>query len=192
MTIVRHCSKNAQIGMMEMIMVLVVIMVLLIIGLLFYSKFSTKSLQQTGERIDEDKAAVIISTINKLPEVECTELGGAGSRACVDTLKLFVLSTKERLKDETHRKHYADTLGYKAVVFEQLYPVAENKDCSDPSIFQAIEYPEAPPTGCRYWTIYNNTKPGDKVFRDMPVALYYPTTGAYTIGRVLVYMPIGS
>lgn len=189
---VKWSSKKAQIGMIEMIMVMVVVMVLLVIGLVFYFKFSISSIEKTGERISEDKAAVLISTVAQLPEIECTFLGSRTSKACADTIKLLALSTKDKKTSpdyEEHRKHYSNLFGYMTITFEQLYPEAEDKEC-DPQTFQKPEYPQLEEKmGCNKWTVYNNPKQGvEPTFRTMPVALYYPSKSVYTFGNLIIYL----
>ena len=89
-------SSKAQIGMMEMIMVMVVITILLVIGMVFYFKFSASSIEKTGETITEETAAVIVSTIVQLPEIECSYLGSRSTKTCADTIKLLALSEKDK------------------------------------------------------------------------------------------------
>ncbi|MBU4502501.1 MAG: hypothetical protein KKA79_07930 [Nanoarchaeota archaeon] len=185
-------SKKGQIGMMEMIMVMVVVMVLLVVGLVFYFKFSISSMEETGERISEDKSAVVISTISNLPEVECTFLGARTSKACIDTVKLLALSIKESKGDGeaafvTHRRHYSNLLGPMTIVFEQIYPSTEDKEC-DATEFSKPDYPGS--WECGKWTIYDNPKKGveDPTFITIPVALYYPSTSMYTFGQMKVFL----
>lgn len=177
-------SSKAQIGMVEMIMVMVVVMVLIIIGLIFYFKFSISHVEEVGERISEDKAAVIMSTVSQLPEVECTYLGGRKSKACADTLKLLALSIKDKEKDKEHRRHYSNLYGYMTIIFEQLYPKSET-ECNEK--FSNPDYPETPPVSCGKWTIYDNPKQGESTFRTMPIALYYPSIDSYTFGQLKIY-----
>ncbi|MBM3199880.1 hypothetical protein FJZ53_02995 [Candidatus Woesearchaeota archaeon] len=185
----KSCFKKAQIGMIEMIMVMIVVVVIIVIGMVFYFKFSGSSMEKTQERISEDKAAVIISSVAQLPEIECSHLKGRGAKGCVDTLKLLVLSMKDKEGNPDfveHRRHYSDLFGYMVISVEQLHPQTSGKEC-DISIFGLPDYPEAPPIGCGNWTIYNNPKKGaGSVFRTMPVALYYPTNRAYTLGQLKV------
>lgn len=187
---VKWFSKG-QIGMMEMIMVMVVVMVLLAVGLVFYFKFSISSLQEKGEDISEDKAAVIVSTVFQLPEIECTYLGSRVSNACVDTLKLLILSTKDKKENPDfieHRRHYSGLYGYKTIVFEQLYPEAKEEDCTV-EIFANPNYPElGREMSCGKWTIYDNPKQGvEPTFRTMPIALYYPSKNVYAFGLMKIY-----
>jgi len=185
--------KKGQIGMIEMIMVMVVVMVLLIIGLVFYFKFSISSIEQKGERISEDKAAVIISTVSQLPEIECTYLGSRTSKACADTIKLLALSIKDKKGNPgyvEHRRHYSNLYGYMKIVFEQIYPEAKEEEC-DPNVhFSNPSYPEIMgEMGCDKWVIYDNPKPGvDPTFRTMPLALYYPSKNLYTLGQMKIYL----
>lgn len=185
----KYYSKKAQIGMIEMIMVMVVVMIIIIISMVFYFKFSGSSIENTQERISEDKAAVIISSVAQLPEIECSYLGGRGTSGCIDTIKLLSLSMKDN-KDNPgfveHRKHYSDLFGYMIITVEQLYPKTNGKECIE-GIYSNPAYPETPPTGCGNWTIYNNPKKGaEPVFRTMPIALYYPTNRVYTLGQLKV------
>lgn len=173
-----------------MIMVMIVITVLIIIGMVLYFRLSGSGIEKEQERISEDKAAIILATIAQLPEVECSYLGGRASKSCVDTLKLLSLSIKDQANDVQHRKHYADLLGYMTITFEQLYPEAEEKDCTA-TVFSSVEYPETLPAkmSCSRWTIYSNPKKGaEPTFRTMPIALYYPTDGVYTFGQLKIYV----
>lgn len=195
MSIVKSFFKKAQIGMIEMIMVMVVVVVIIVIGMVFYFRFSASHMEKTGERISEDKAAVIISSVAQLPEVECSYLGGRLSRACVDTVKLLTLSMKDNKETADseeeyvqHRKHYSDLFGYMVIQAEQLYPKTNGKECTT-TIFNNDAYPEIPPTptSCGNWTLYNNPKKGaEPIIRTMPIALYYPTNRAYTLGQLKV------
>ena len=185
-------SSKGQIGMMEMIMVLVVITILLVIGMVFYFKFSASHTEKIGERISEDKAAIIVSTVSQLPEIECTYLGSRTSN-CADTIKLHALSVKENELGPSnsefieHRRHYSNLFGYMTIKFEQLYPSAANVEC-DVAKFSNLNYPETPPISCGTWTVYNNPKPGaEPTFRTMPIALYYPSVGLYTFGQLKIY-----
>ncbi len=187
----KYCSKKAQIGMIEMIMVMVVVMIIIIIGMVFYFRFSASSMEKTKERISETKSAVIISSVAQLPEIECSYLGGRTTRACVDTIKLLSLSMKDKEGNPDfaeHRKHYSDLFSYMVISVEQLYPKTNGKECTI-DVFGLQSYPEAPPTGCGNWTIYNNPRKGvEPVFDVMPIALYYPSNKAYTIGQLKVFM----
>ena len=185
---------KGQIGMMEMIMVMVVIMILLVIGMVFYFKFSISSTEERAERITEEKAAVIISTIAQLPEIECSDMGSR-TTACVDTVKLLALSEKDKKGHPDfveHRVHYSNLFGLVTIKFEQLYPQTSGKECDD-TIFKLPDYPEIPPEelSCGNWTIYDNPKQGADIeytpFRTMPVALYYPTRNMYALGQMKVY-----
>ncbi len=191
MKLVKYSSRKAQIGMIEMIMVMVVVMVIIIIGMVFYFKFSSSSMEKTKERISEDKAAVIISSVAQLPEIECSYLGGRQTSGCIDTIKLLSLSMKDKEGNPDyveHRRHYSDLFGYMTISVEQIYPKTNGKECTM-EVFGLQSYPEAPPTGCGKWTIYNNPRKGvEPVFRTMPVALYYPTNKAYTLGQLKVFI----
>lgn len=191
MSIVKYFSKKAQIGMIEMIMVMIVVVVIIVIGMVFYFKFSGSSMEKTQERITEDKAAIIVSSVAQLPEIECSYLGGRETSGCVDTLKLLALSMKDEEGHPDfveHRRHYSDIFGYMIISVEQIYPKAEDKECTE-DIYSLPSYPEAPPVGCGNWTIYDNPRKGvDPVFRTMPVALYYPTSKAYTLGELKVFI----
>lgn len=187
----KYCSKKAQIGMIEMIMVMVVVMIIIIIGMVFYFRFSGSSMEKTQERITEDKAAVIISSVAQLPEIECSYLGGRETSGCVDTIKLLALSMKDKEGNPDfveHRKHYSDLFSYMIISVEQIYPKANDKECTE-GIYSNPAYPETPPVGCGNWTLYNNPKKGvEPMFRTMPVALYYPINKAYTLGQLKVYI----
>lgn len=182
-------SSKGQIGMMEMIMVTIIVTILIIIGMVFYFKFSASSIEKTGERISEDKAAVITATITQLPEIECTYLGSRTAKACADTIKLLALSTKDSLPNTDpefieHRRHYSNLLGPMIIKFEQLYPETTGTECTQIPA-------ETPPDilSCGNWTIYDNPKANiEPVFRTMPIALYYPTKGMYSFGQLKVYI----
>ena len=186
--------SKGQIGMIEMIMVMIVIMVLLVIGIVFYFKFSSAHIEKVGEQISEDKAAVIISTIAQLPEVECSYLGSRTTKACIDTVKLLALSTKEKLPSSSpgfieHRKHYSNLFKYATIKFEQLYPKASEDECNHDK-YSNPDYPELYPTepSCGSWTIYDNPKQGaNPFFRTMPVTLYYPSKGLYSFGQLKIF-----
>ena len=181
------CSSKGQIGMIEMIMVLVVIMVIIVIGMVFYFKFSISSMEQLGAKISEDRAAVMMLTIIKLPELECTYLGSRTSKSCIDTIKLLALSTKDKKENihyTEHRRHYSNLLGYMTITFEQLYPETDLEECT-PQIFAKPSYPD---NSCGKWVIYDNPKKGvDPEFRTMPITLYYPSTGVYAFGQMKIY-----
>lgn len=188
-------SKKGQIGMIEMIMVMVVVMILLVIGMVFYFKFSAAHTEKVGEKVSEERASVIVSTIVQLPEIECTYLGSRTSKACADVLKLLALSEKDGEMDIEHRRHYSNLFGYMTIKFEQLCPPTTGKECSsgNPKLFMnpgypeipsgdisCGTYPEIPPAemSCGTWTIYDNPRKGaimgETPFRSMPIALYYP------------------
>lgn len=191
MNTVKSCSKKAQIGMIEMIMVMVVVMIIIIIGLVFYFRFSGSSMEKTQQRISEDRAAVIISSVSQLPELECSYLGGRLTRACADTIKLLALSMKDKEGNPDyveHRRHYSDLFGYMTITVEQLYPKPNGKECAI-EVFSNPNYPETPPVGCGNWTIYNNPRKGvEPLFRTMPIALYYPSNDVYTLGQLKVFI----
>ena len=177
--------------MMEMIMVMAVVMILLIIGLVFYFKFSISSIEKKGEKISEDKAAVILSTVSQMPEIECTYLGSRTSKACADTIKLLALSINDKQGNPgyvEHRRHYSNLYGHMKIVFEQIYPPAKDEECTH-EIFAPQTYPEiAGEMSCNKWVIYDNPKTGvDPVFSTMPLALYYPSKHVYTLGQMKVY-----
>jgi len=189
-------SSKAQIGMMEMIMVMVVITILLVIGMVFYFKFSASSIEKTGETITEETAAVIVSTIVQLPEIECSYLGSRSTKTCADTIKLLALSEKDKETNSgfiEHRRHYSNLFGYMTIKFEQLYPEPIDVECDDETFMDQENFiNQGMPTSCKTWTIYNNPKKGANVeetpFRTMPIALYYPPSGIYTFGQLKIYM----
>ncbi len=173
-------SKKGDLEFIESIMVVIVVVVLLSIGLVMYYKISSANIESAGKRISDTEASVLISTIDSMPEIQCSLRGVP--KDCVDVVKLQAFKKFA----ETKREVYVDNLGFKVVRFEQIYPLPDktsllvnNGECTT-NAFQSPEYPD----NCANWTVYSNPKPRyeSKDILRIPVSLFQPITKKYAVG----------
>ena len=172
--------KKAQLEMIEMLMVLIVIVIMISFGILFYYGFFISSIRKGGEVMANQEASVLLATIAFMPEFQCSVR--TTDVSCIDTLKLY--SFKRILREKKYQKHYVSLFKWKQIQFERIYPIPKSKEECKTTHYQALDYPE----NCAIWTVYNNSKLkyDSKVRISTPVSLYYPTTGEYAVGKLII------
>ncbi|MFH1331806.1 MAG: hypothetical protein ABIH63_00795 [archaeon] len=178
-------SKKGDLEFIEAIMVVVVIVVLLVIGLAIYYNVSIGSMRETGQRISEVEATVLVNVIDSLPETQCSMKGSP--KDCVDVVKLQAF----RKVVDSNKAFYVENYGFKVIRFEQLFPVptklSQNANKSgecEVDAFNHIDYPET----CGNWTVYHHPKPNytNKNILKTPVSLYHPMSKRYAVGVLFV------
>jgi hypothetical protein len=166
--IVLRFSK-AQVGMMETIVVIIVFIFILLLGLIFYFKGSYSAGQDSIEETCIISNYVLLLSISKMPEVQCS-INNQQER-CIDTSKLIVFDTEKEYGS------YFGTICPQKVYFTQLLPEdIEEVECTKNT------YPN-----CNKYIFY---EPSDEYETSIPistpVSLYIPTTGEYQLGKLTV------
>jgi hypothetical protein len=178
-------SKKGDLEFIEAIMVLVVIVVLIVIGLVVYNNVTSAGLKQTGKRITDTQATVLINVVDSLPEVQCSIRGA--TKDCVDLVKIQAF---KKIVGSSKNTTYIDMFGWKTIRFEQVYPVLDkskltvpNGECTS-NAFMSPDYP----LSCGNWTVYYNPKP-NFLSRDIvktTVSLFDPFKKTYAVGALYV------
>lgn len=165
-------SSKGQIGLIEMIMVMVAIVMLMIGGIYFYYTFMGKSLVKKGQSLDLQSSKVLLASVTSLPELQCSFRTLDSN--CVDTLKL--MSFKEIVQE--NRGYYVDKFGFKSIKIRKIYPEADEGECD------FNKFNDEYPYNCDKWVFYDN-KPKrikDELIISMAVSLYYPSRDIYDVG----------
>ncbi len=159
----KNLEKRAQVQITETMLVMLVIVLIIAIGIFVYYKFSIKSVKERGVELGEEEATAILSSIVSMKEIKCND------EDCLDTLK--ILSIGDKLKEK---------LNGKRVIIEKIYPIVVGNERCDIRKFNSVEYPG----NCKYYVI--NEESGNGFIISTPVSLFYPETGIYGIGRVVI------
>ena len=165
-------SRKGQIGMMELLMVMVIIGIITAIGIyIFYGEF-IKNTGEKGREMNEQERAVLISMFGRIPEMQCSK-NGNDEDYCIDTIK----AVGARNVIRSNKAYYSNILGYRNVKIEAIYPQKNNVICDKDN------YP-----GCGTFAVYDNAKPNaqDKQIVSVLVSLYYPHENKYRVGRFII------
>lgn len=171
--------KKAQLQIQETIIVVFIFIILIVLGLVFFYRVQSKSIDDDFNRYEVQKLNVDFISLGDLPEFSCSRAGYVEN--CIDTVKLIAFMALSKSKDTG--QYYFDRFGYKNITIYQIYPTKNNNKCSFGQI-----------TDCGIWEVY--TKKPDKVYStgilDTPVSLYFPckdigcTEDDYGIGMMIV------
>jgi len=166
--------KKGQIEINETLMVLFVIVVIIIIGMFVYFRFSLANVEKLGSELSEEESTILLASASALQEIRCSE------DECVDTSKFIPFM--DHLKKDN--EYYNKLLGYKKIVFEQVYPDVQSQGECNLELYSQEDYPE----NCRYWVLYDNKpqKTGQKITISTFVSLYFPEINEHRIGRLEV------
>jgi type II secretory pathway pseudopilin PulG len=163
-------SKKSQIEMIETIVVVLIIIIILSIGLYFYYKFYYKGVEETGLRLSRQESDVLLAYITSMPEFQCSKR--ASKEECLDTVKLLI--AKDLFNE--NKVYYNKIFGSKLIRVEQIYPDIRTEECSDNN------YPN-----CGSYVIYAPVKKTEnKEIISTPVSLYFPNSGEYKIGKLII------
>lgn len=160
--------SRGQIELNETILVMFFVVIIIIIGIILYFKVFQEKITETGERLSEQEASVLLASIASMPEISCS------NEDCIDTSKLIPFSNLARTRND----YYKNSLGNKRIQIKSVYPKTENKICNNED-YSSFQYPE----NCGYWILYENNpsrKSGIKI--SSPVSLFYPEIDEYRIG----------
>tara|TARA_Y100000310_G_scaffold345815_1_gene470410 strand:- start:25600 stop:26142 length:543 start_codon:yes stop_codon:yes gene_type:complete len=172
--IVKRSSK-AQIGMIEMIMVLLVVFIIIGLVMIIYYNFFRQNIEDTKQELSLQEANILLASITSRPEFQCSFRGN--TRECIDMSKVTSLS----ISINKNIKYYADIFKSKTIKIELLYPKDENGLC-DQSKYNKKEYPD----NCNLWTIYDNVKGENKAITSTPISLYFPSSKEFRVGKLIV------
>ena len=167
--------SKAQLGTIEMIMVLLVVIILIVIGIVFYSKFFLKSIEEKGEALTQQKIDVLLASLASMPELQCSFR--TSDRNCIDMSKVVAL--KDHI--DNYKSYYTDLFGFKNIKIELLYP-KENDAICDITKSRDLNYPN----NCNLWIIYNNIISGEKAIVSTPISMYFPNTKEYRVGKLII------
>lgn len=171
MAVQQSTRKKAQIEMSESILVLFVIVIIIAIGVFIYYKYSIANIGKIGERISEEDATILLSSIMNMPELRCD------SSDCLDTSKILPFEAAIR----ANMQYYGKVLGNKRITLEQIYPQTQEKECTVIE-YNKLEYPN----NCNTWIVYDNKLPNYKTSFKVStvVPLYFPENEEFRIGRL--------
>ena len=172
---VRRSTKTVggQIHLNETFLVLFLVVILLFLGIIFYGKFLTKTIEGRAEVLSERESTLFLARFTSLAEVRCSQ------EACLDTGKFLPF---QALAEGRYQAFYRGLFGYQKITVEQLYPAAVTQTLCTPSLYQHGDYP----TTCSRWLLYAYQPASLKGTQKLSsiVSLYYPETDTYSIGRV--------
>ncbi len=158
-------KKASQVQMLETIGVLIVFFVLIGMGLVFYYRMQSQSLQQEASEQASLRAVTIAQQVSYLPEVECSR-NAESIENCIDIMKLqnaVVLMGQKR-------NYYYDIFQHSKIVLEKIYP-------SPKSTFEIYDFPLPKDQLTSQITI------------PVPIAIYDPSTDLNGFGvlKITVY-----
>ena len=159
-------STKGQVELFETLMVIVIVVIVLVVALGFYLRFSSKEVSDTGESLCMTSSTVLLVSIASMPEIECSVNGN--TQDCIDTSKLMVFDPAREYGD------YFETICKQKVSFVNVYPEKEDVICT------MGNYPD-----CTTFDFYGEDSDA-RVVISTPVSLYYPLTGEYTAGKLVV------
>lgn len=165
-------SKRGQIGLMELLMVIVIIGIIIAIGIYFFYQGFIGSVKKTGEELSMQEREVLLGMLGRIPEVRCSI--GSRDENCLDALK--IINARETIED--NKAYYINLLGFRSVKVELIYPERNSKECN------ANTYPD-----CGIFKLYENIKTGsENMHQDASilVSLYYPEQGKYKVGKLVL------
>ncbi len=166
-------SKKAQLGLIELLMVLLVLAVLLSIGLFVYFQFFKADLDQTRDALENQESNVLLAYAINMPELECSR--ATATQNCLDAMKL--LAAQDTFARQENRPQYVDTFGFRTLKFELLYPTTTQQACTGST------YPD-----CSTYTLYVNKPASINSTKSYSVItpLYYPDSKSVKIGRLIL------
>ena len=165
--------KRGQLEINETLLVLFIIVIIIVIGVFVYFRFSLANVEKIAGELSEQESTVLLASVKMLNEIQSSH------KDCVDTSKLIPFKTL--LQQE--RDYYNSILGYKKIVFEQLYPVVGEGEC-DVGMYSQEEYPN----NCTSWIDYDRrpSKVGKRIVMSTIVSLYFPEIEENRIGKLEV------
>jgi hypothetical protein len=173
-------SRKGDLEFIEVIMVLVVIVVLLVIGLVIYYNITAEDIGETGKRISDTQASVLVNVIDSMSETQCSIR--SAPKDCIDVVKLNAFN--KTAGDPVTKSVYIDLFGFKVVRFEQIYPPVSGIASADCKVPGGYKFPPE----CGNWTVYSNVKPNykGKDILKTPVSLFNPLDNTYSVGVLFV------
>ena len=167
----QNYSKKAQVGMLELLMVMVIIGIIIAIGIYFYYTAFLKDVKEKGNKLSIQEQEVLLGMAGKLPEIQCSI--DTRTENCIDTSKLA--SAKDVIS--LNKKYYTDMLGFNSISVELEYPDKNKNECTENN------YPD-----CGIFKIYEN-KPKNlekSIKASVLISLYYPGDKSYKVGRLVL------
>ena len=169
-SVLKSIKKRGDIQMMETMMVALVFVVVLLVALVFYFKFSLRGVEEAGEDACLVSSTVLLSSLSSMPEIQCSLHGNR--EQCIDTVKLLVFDATREYEE------FFTANCPQRVSFVQLSPVPGD------STLECVQgtYPE-----CAVYTFYDpDVEYRSSLVLSTPVSLYFPLTGEYRFGRLVV------
>ncbi len=162
---------------MEMFIIVFVIIIIIGVGMYFFFKISVASTKETAEDLCVQTATSQLDYVSILPELICSERTYTESY-CIDVFKAMAY------KDLDDKEALAAGNCPKKVVIEQAYPEPRSEDKECTSVSRAME------RNCNYILLYEPpqdvTEARMEAIISAPIALYYPHTDEYRIGRLVI------
>lgn len=165
-------TKRGQVQLSETFLVLFIVIILLFLGLFFYAKFFTRSLQEQADTLTTRETTVLLAKITSLAEARCSD------KPCLDTSKFLPFQTLT----QQQRTAYRALFGNQKITVEELYPIPISTSACTKSLYLQTTYPG----NCSRWTFYDQ-KPATVTSTQKVstiVSLYYPEDDSYTLGRL--------
>jgi len=143
--------KKAQLRIGETIITLLIFFILLGMGLIFYVKFKSVSLEQKLQDQDQINTLNIAAQVKFFPEIQCTFLGTEISD-CLDKYKIIAFSQLVELNDPNNRLNqyysslFPNTLVTVYVISsgdEQVYPLFGRNTTAESKGLDILSIPTA-------------------------------------------------
>jgi hypothetical protein len=180
--------KRAQLKLGETIAVLVVFFILIMVGLVYYTDFRSKSIEEQRTEDKEMEAIEIANRMLMLPEVKCSEYQCIGCTDAIDLMKLDNMvydNYGEQNKGFAYKnvKDYFEMFGYSTISLTLIYP---DYTSIDPLTFSGSAYmtynnanqPYSDISGDEYyrWTMYNQSESFSQRYNIPPDEVSYSTS----------------
>ena len=168
---VQNYSKKGQVGMLEMLMVLVIVGIIIAIGIYFYYNAFFKGMKEKGNELSIQEQEVLLGMVGNIQELQNSI--DTRTESSVDTLKLVGMADAVK----NNRGYYAAIFGHKSIRVEVAYPSNKKEECNENS------YPN-----CNVFEIYENKPAEEKkaMAASALIPIYYPAEKRYAVGKLIV------
>ncbi len=125
------------------------------------------NLEKAKFNYERESFELLIGKIPAMAEFQCSSYGQG--RECIDISKLIAF------KDVSDG--YFDVFEYKNITIIEVYPEGNNLECNKGNHLN-----------CGVYSLYYKKKASlkDRLIISSPVSLYYPDTGEYRIGKLII------
>ncbi len=173
-----NSRKAAQLQIQETIITIFIVIIIIVIGMSLFFKYQESSIKQEARQFRFEQLSNTILTLPDTSEFVYTQDGQ--KMFAIDTTKLLALKSLIGKR----RAYYESKYSYKNITIIEVYPKKNSLECNEGNM-----------QNCGIWTLYNripekysNSRVSDipKFRKETPVSLYYPKTGIYTVGLLIV------